>query len=215
MHVVAWQVFQVRQGADRAETLSLGRAACRAALARAADLWRERWGDTPWHDAAFTHDDLGAPLLAAPNAPRISLCHARGLAGCAIAGPGHLWVGIDAERADAPGLRAVRELAERTGESSLPWPDATWPARLWCAKEAVVKAERRAADMLGRSLTVEALHPETHHPETDDRNPLPASAAPLRLTVLSHLGRRFHVRTALQDGFITASVQGLAHRSQE
>ena len=200
MHVVAWQVFQVREQADRAEALSLGRAACRAALARAADLWRERWGATPWHDAAFTHDDHGAPLLDAPHAPRISLCHTRGLAGCAIAAPDHPWVGIDAERAEAPGLRAVRELSERTGESNLPWPDNTWPARLWCAKEAVVKAERRAADMLGRTLTVESLHPEP---------------AALQLTVLSHQGRRFHVRTALQDGFITASVQGLAHRSQE
>lgn len=164
--IAAWQPFAVPAGASRAQVLALGRAACRRALAHAAREWSARVAPAPWADAAIAYEPGGAPFLAAPGAPVLSFCHARGLAGCALAAPGEgsaqATVGVDAEPVNAPALEAVRKLAEQTGEARLPWPDTCaedWPARLWCAKEACVKAERIGADLLGRTLTLQDVCP--------------------------------------------------------
>lgn len=212
--IIAWQEFDVGDGASKPEVKSAGRAASRAAFVRAAQLWSARHGTAAWaigNCAAIVHDPEGAPLIDAPDAPAISLTHGRGLAGCAIAAPGQAFVGIDAELTHAPGMRAVRELAARTGEHALPWPDNDWPARLWCAKEAVVKAERQSADLLGRTLVAVGLAAEAFAGDTtfelcpalvrgaagfapEQRAGLERRAA-LDVHIRSHLGRMFIVRT--------------------
>ncbi len=124
------------------------------------------------------------------------------MAGCAIAAPGHEWVGIDAEHVEASALAAVRQDAIRSREEELPWPHADWPARLWCAKESVVKAERIGADLLGRTLKVVQVLPCSSEPH---------SVAPrtdlVQLLVESHRGNTFRVSTGRIGLFVTACVR--------
>jgi hypothetical protein len=209
--IIAWEPFEPGPEAGRAEIRTLGRAASRRALAVAARAWRTAHGDAPWIGAALVHDSDGAPRLDAPGAPLVSVTHGRGLAGCALAAPGGRWVGLDAERTEAPGMRAVRELAERSGEAALAWPDAAWPARLWCAKEAVVKAERSAADLLGRTLRVVAARPLA----PGEPSPLasPEHMGVVVVTVESHRARTFLAHTAQRGPFTVAAVHAEAPRA--
>ena len=136
-------------------------------------------------------DVNGAPLVAGhAGAPGISIAHARGLAGCAIAAPGARCPGIDCEPLDAPAAAALRELSVQTGEAALPWSDEAWPLRLWCAKESVVKAERVGADALGRTLRVE--HVAAEHGGVQ------------LVTVRSHRDRVFTVATAVVGAHVRA-----------
>jgi len=179
-------------GAARAVQRAAARLASRAALAEAIGAWRAAYGEAPWQRAAVVHDVHGAPRFDAEGAPALALAHTIGLGGAAIAGPGASLAGIDAEPVDAPGARALRQLAERTGESSLPWSDEHWPLRLWCAKEVVVKAERVPADLLGRTLRIELVES--------------AVGLEQRVSVRSHLGRVHRVVTTVHAGHVRAWI---------
>jgi phosphopantetheinyl transferase (holo-ACP synthase) len=168
-----------------------GRLASRSALAEAIDAWRAAFGDAGWQRAPVVHDATGAPSFDHPAAPAIALAHTAGLGGAAIAMPGVRAAGIDAEPVDAPGARALRRLAEGTGEAALPWGDGHWPLRLWCAKEAAVKAERMPADLLGRTLRIESVETITASGEQ-------------RVRVRSHLGNAISVCTAVSGAHVRA-----------
>ena len=189
--VIQWLPFSHGPGAARDELRARGREASRAAFRAAAAAWRHAYGEAPWLEAAIAHDADGAPLVAGhAGAPGISIAHARGLAGCAIAAPGARCPGIDCEPLDAPAAAALRELSVQTGESALPWSDEAWPLRLWCAKESVVKAERGGADALGRMLRVE--HVSAEHGGVQ------------LVTVRSHRDRVFTVATAVVGAHVRA-----------
>ncbi len=189
--IICWQPSEAPEGASRLSLRVAARLASRAALAAAIDCWRGRHGSAAWCDAALSHDAMGAPSFAHPDAPLVALAHTPGLGGAAIAAPGAAHLGIDAEPLQTHAARALRHLSEQTGEAALPWGDEHWPLRLWCAKEAVVKAERSPADLLGRTLRVEAV--EALQPDGAQR-----------LTVRSHLGRTFVVQTTLRGMHMTA-----------
>lgn len=200
--IVVWQAFEC-EGRGRAEAKALGRDAVRQAFARAVDAWSARFGAAPWARATIRHDAEGAPVLDAPGAPRISVTHGHGLAGIAIAAPDTPWVGLDAERTDAPGMRGVRELSQRSGEAGLPWPDDQWPARLWCAKEAAVKAERQGADLLGRTLRVERiLVPAATHCASLGEG----ASHPVGVLVRTHHGRLLLAHTGRIGPFTVAAI---------
>lgn len=189
--VIQWLPFAHAAGATREELRALGREASRAAYRAASAAWRHAHGDARWLGGAIGHDPSGAPTVDGhPAAPGLSIAHSRGLAGCAIAAPGARCPGIDCEPLDAPAARALRELSSQTGESTLPWSDDAWPLRLWCAKESVVKAERVAADALGRALRVEHV--------AADRGGVQL------LTVRSHRDRVFTVATAVVGAHVRA-----------
>lgn len=189
--VIQWLPFAHGAGATRGELRTLGREASRAAFRAAAAAWRHAHGDAAWIVGAIGHDAAGAPIVEGhAAAPGISIAHARGLAGCAIAAPGGRCPGIDCEPLDAPAAPALRELSVQTGESALPWSDEAWSLRLWCAKEAVVKAERIGADALGRTLRVE-------HVAAD-------GGGVQLLTVRSHRDRVFSVATAVVGAHVRA-----------
>lgn len=204
--IIAWEPFELHGGARRVEAQALGREASRRAFAAAARAWQVVHGAAPWATAGIVHDSEGAPILSSPGAPFVSITHGRGLAGCAIGAPGTRWVGVDAECTLAPGMRAVRELAERSGEAALDWPDAEWPSRLWCAKEAVVKAERSAADLLGRTLRAVRVHLPTSDAPCALRDSGSGFAEVVAVTVVSHHGRAFVVHTARRGAFTVAAV---------
>jgi phosphopantetheinyl transferase len=143
-------------------------------------------------DASIEHEPSGAPVIGGhPDAPPISIAHTAGLAGCAIAAPGCTAPGIDAEPVGAPAAEALRRLSAETGEASLAWADDHWPLRLWCAKEACVKAERAAADLLGRTLRVQ----HAGVLESDGSQ---------RLVVRTHRDRVLAVVTAVDGGHVRA-----------
>ncbi len=190
--MVRWCAPAPLEGGTRAAQRAAARLASRAALAEAIGAWRAAYGDAPWQRAPVVHDVHGAPRFDGGGAPPLALAHTVGLGGAAIAGPGAVLVGIDAEPVDAPGARALRQLAERTGEAALPWSDQHWPLRLWCAKEAVVKAERVPADLLGRSLRIEQV-------ET-------AIGLEQHVAVRSHLGRVHRVVTVVHAGHVRAWI---------
>jgi hypothetical protein len=189
--VVRWSAPAPVAAGDLRARRAAGRLASRAALAEAIDAWRAAFGDAPWQRAPLTHDAAGAPRFDDPGAPAIALAHTAGLGGAAIAMPGVRAAGIDAEPVGAPGARALRRLAEGTGEAALAWSDVHWPLRLWCAKEAAVKAERAPADLLGRSLRIESVGPA-------------APGGEQVVVVRSHLGNAFEVRTAVVGGHVRA-----------
>ncbi|MBL9141613.1 MAG: hypothetical protein JNK53_07075 [Phycisphaerae bacterium] len=211
--IIVWQAFDVHPGASKAEVKSAGRAASRAAFVQAAERWQLAHGEAAWQRASIVHDTEGAPVIDARGAPAISLTHGHGLAGCAIAAPTQAWIGLDAELTRAPGMRAVRELAARTGEHALAWPDNDWPARLWCAKEAVVKAERTAADLLGRTLSaveVRAVADLVRTPWVLGAACATGAASlelPLEVVIRSHRDRAFVVHTARLGAFTVAAVR--------
>jgi hypothetical protein len=150
-------------------------------------------GEAAWQRAPVEHDEAGAPRFACAGAPALALAHTAGLGGAAIAAPGVAWAGIDAEPVTAAGARALRQLAQQSGEAALAWADDHWPLRLWCAKEAAVKAERVPADVLGRSLRVEHV--------------ASLSADGIQVvTVRSHLGRAFEVRTSVVGAHVRAET---------
>ncbi len=189
--VVRWSVTPPVAAGDVRARRAAGRLASRSALAEAIDAWRAAFGDAGWQRAPVVHDATGAPSFDHPAAPAIALAHTAGLGGAAIAMPGVRAAGIDAEPVDAPGARALRRLAEGTGEAALPWGDGHWPLRLWCAKEAAVKAERMPADLLGRTLRIESVETITASGEQ-------------RVRVRSHLGNAISVCTAVSGAHVRA-----------
>jgi 4'-phosphopantetheinyl transferase EntD len=191
--IVRWSEPPALAGANRHVLRAAGRVASRAALAEAIAAWRAAFGEAEWQHAPVEHDEAGAPRFACAGAPALALAHTAGLGGAAIAAPGVRWAGIDAEPVAAPGARALRQLAEQSGEAALAWGDALWPLRLWCAKEAVVKAERVPADILGRSLRVESVAAA-------------AADGTQRVTVRSHLGRTFDVSTVVVGAHVRAET---------
>jgi 4'-phosphopantetheinyl transferase EntD len=189
--VVRWSVTPPVAAGDVRARRAAGRLASRSALAEAIDAWRAAFGDAGWQRAPVVHDATGAPSFDHPAAPAIALAHTAGLGGAAIARPGVRAAGIDAEPVDAPGARALRRLAEGTGEAALPGGDGHWPLRLWCAKEAAVKAERMPADLLGRTLRIESVATITASGEQ-------------RVRVRSHLGNAISVCTAVSGAHVRA-----------
>lgn len=191
--IVRWSEPPALAGANRHVLRAAGRVASRAALAEAIAAWRAAFGDAAWQRAPVEHDEAGAPRFACAGAPALALAHTAGLGGAAIAVPGMRWAGIDAEPVAAPGARALRQLAQQSGEAALAWADDHWPLRLWCAKEAAVKAERVPADVLGRSLRVEHVAA------------LAADGVQV-VAVRSHLGRAFEVRTSVVGAHVRAET---------
>jgi len=189
--VVRWSVTPPVAAGDVRARRAAGRLASRSAMAEAIDAWRAAFGDAGWQRAPVVHDATGAPRFDHLAAPAIALAHTAGLGGAAIAMPGVRAVGIDAEPVDAPGARALRRLAEGTGEAALAWGDGHWPLRLWCAKEAAVKAERMPADLLGRTLRIEFVEAIT-------------AAGEQRVRVRSHLGNAISVCTAVSGAHVRA-----------
>lgn len=177
--------------ASRAEIRQLGRDASRAAFQSAAVVWQSMHGKAGWLHSGIEHDQHGAPRIAHPSAPGLSITHTRGLAGCAIVGPSNPPIGIDAEPLAASARDALIQVAQETGEAKLPWSCDAWPLRLWCAKEAVVKAERIGADLMGRSLRIQHVGPLDESGEQ-------------RVMVRSHRDRVFAVTTSVVDQHVRA-----------